>query len=67
MNTKFPVVLVTEFSDGKASTQILSTSEELQTAIQTAQNLASAIRTTIFEHHITQTKQTIWDEPPTTH
>jgi hypothetical protein len=64
---KFPVMLVTEFQDGKTTHECLNTPEEFQMSLQNAQSLTGACRVIVFEHHQTVTKQTVWAEPPTTH
>jgi hypothetical protein len=64
---KLPVMLHTEFTDGKTTTECLNTIEEFQLSLQNAQSLTGACRVIVFEHHQTLTKQTVWAEPPVTH
>ena len=64
---KFPVIVHTEFTDGKTTYEILANAEQFQLSLQNAQSLSGACRVTVFECHHTLAKQTVWAEPPTTH
>ena len=64
---KFPIVLYTEFVDGKTTYEICTTAEQYQSSLQNAQSLSGSCRVTVFECHHTLVKQTVWAEPPVTH
>lgn len=63
----FPAVLMTLFADGKITTEVVDTPDQLQLSMANAQTLTGATRITVFEHHETLSKQTVWASPPTTH
>lgn len=64
---KFPIVLQTEFTDGKVTFELLSNADQYQSSLQNAQSLTGACRVTVFECHHTLAKQTVWATPPVTH